>query len=175
MNTTLGNSKYDSVTRIVNLAGGKIVGRTRLQKVAYLLKAAGFEDDFDFEYKHYGPYSAELASSAKIATLLGTLSEIEQPASWGGTYSIFELTDNAGSRVDPATQFASTASNSDAVDLELAATAVFLSKEGFQDPWEETKRRKPEKVALKQGFDGAMQLLRQLKAIETPSELPRIV
>ena len=34
-----------------------------------------------------------------------------------------------------------------AIELELAATAAFLAREGQADPWGETARRKPEKAA----------------------------
>ena len=43
------------------------MGRTRLQKVAYLTQLAGFAGDFPFEYRHYGPYSEELAEATEIA------------------------------------------------------------------------------------------------------------
>jgi len=34
------------------IAGGRIVGRTKLQKIAYLLSIAGLEDGLPFVYKH---------------------------------------------------------------------------------------------------------------------------
>ena len=57
------------VAAIVRDAGGRIVGRTRLQKVAYLLSIAGLEEGLPFTYKHYGPYSEDLASAARDARL----------------------------------------------------------------------------------------------------------
>jgi hypothetical protein len=39
----------ERAANIVRDAGGSIVGRTRLQKIAYLLFAAGLEDAFSFE------------------------------------------------------------------------------------------------------------------------------
>ena len=46
-----------AVTALVNLNGGRIVGKTRLQKTVYLLKECGIDLGFDFDYHHYGPYS----------------------------------------------------------------------------------------------------------------------
>lgn len=161
-------------TSIVRDASGRIVGRTRLQKVAYLLHAAGLEDGFSFVYKHYGPYSEDLASSTSEASTLGLLREIEQQASWGGTYSTYSVLDDGP--VMPAenrTELANAAANADAVELELAATAVFLHKEGFQDAWLETARRKPEK-AQNGKLEKAKELYVQLSAIDTPIRLPRI-
>ena len=50
---------------IVRDAGGRIVGRTRFQKIAYLLSVAGFEDGLRFVYKHYGPFSEDLAVAVR--------------------------------------------------------------------------------------------------------------
>ena len=41
----------DKVAEIIRAAGGEIVGRTRLQKVAYLLELAGLGHGFRFEYR----------------------------------------------------------------------------------------------------------------------------
>ena len=63
------------VAAIIADAGGRVVGRTRLQKVAYFLNVTGLEDTFSFSYKHYGPYSEELALAARIANIFGDIAE----------------------------------------------------------------------------------------------------
>ena len=70
----------ERVSRIVQDAGGRLVGRTRLQKISYLLEVMGYGDGFSFAYKHYGPYSDQLTSAAKAATTLNLLSEEEHQA-----------------------------------------------------------------------------------------------
>ena len=161
---------------IVRDAGGKIVGRTRLQKIAYLLQLAGFGDDFAFEYRHYGPYSEDLANAIRVADVFGLVMETEQVANWGGLYSIFTSTEQAGAReIGPRATFAELASQIDSVELELAATAAFLSAaEGVPDPWEETARRKPEKVRDGR-IDKAKDAYRRLLALKTAKPLPNIV
>lgn len=164
--------KADRVARIVADAGGRVVGRTRLQKIAYLLYAAGFDDGFSFAYKHYGPYSEDLFHSARVAELLDLVRAEEQRAQWGGSYSTYS-TDARSTGLESRVRLAHLAVEADAVELELAATAVYLQKEGFLDPWAETARRKPEKAEggrLKR----AKALYRQLAAIETPEQLPGI-
>lgn len=162
------------VAGIVRDAGGRIIGRTRLQKVAYLLTATGLENGLLFSYKHYGPYSEDLAAAARDASLLGLLNETEQQASWGGTYSIYVVDEAPSSTVPSARRrLAAEAASADAIELELAATAVFLAKEGHSDPWRETARRKPEK-AENGRIDNARLLYRRLSAIETPVPLPPI-
>lgn len=159
---------------IVRDAGGRVVGRTRLQKVAYLLSVAGLEDGLSFTYKHYGPYSEDLTSAARYAELLGFMNETKQEATWGGTYSIYTVHESPSSSVPLARrQLASEAASADAVELELAATAVCLAKEGFTDPWGETARRKPEKAEGGR-IDRAKVLYGRLSLIETPVHLPAI-
>lgn len=163
------------VAAIIADAGGRVVGRTRLQKIAYLLTVTGMEDGLTFGYKHYGPYSEDLASAARLANLLGDLDETEHTTSWGGSYSVFTAQPPADAGGDnDRRQFATAAANSDAVELELAATAVFLAREGFQDPWSETARRKPEKADADR-LERAKNLLRTLSQIPTPQPLPPIV
>ena len=165
---------------IIRDAGGKLTGRTRLQKIAYLLEAAGLGVGFDFEYRHYGPYSDQLADALSKAAAARLIFEEEKPATWGGTYSIFTFT--AGAQVPPGPavsevrqDFITKAASADPIALELAATAVFLAKEGEPDeldPWRETERRKPEKAAV--SLKKAKDLYQTLQAINTPVRLPAI-
>ncbi len=76
-------SDFERVAQIVSDLGGRVVGRTKLQKIAYLLEATGLGEGFSFEYRHYGPYSEELTSAARSARLLGLLTEDECPTTWG--------------------------------------------------------------------------------------------
>ena len=162
----------EKAARIVRDAGGKVIGRTRLQKIAYLLEVTSLGEGFSFEYRHYGPYSEQLADAVSTASVFGVIKEEERPTNWGGSYSIFTC-----SLVTPTnenslrSQLISTASNADPIALELAATAIFLATHGEGNPWEETARRKPEKASR---IDKAKQLYADLKLIQTPVALPTI-
>ena len=57
----------DLVVSIIALNGGKLVGRTRLQKVVYLLHQCGLDGDLDFDYDKFGPFSADLARATDVA------------------------------------------------------------------------------------------------------------
>jgi uncharacterized protein len=167
---------------IIQDAGGELIGRTRLQKVTYLAQLVGFSDDFSFEYKHYGPYSEELAEAMEIATGLSLVEEDERRADWGGRYSIYSshggqvvgYVDDAHRRA-----FVRAAANIGAIELELAATAAFLySSEGFGqngkgDPWVETARRKPEK-ASEGRLERAKVAYLGLAQLPVPQPLPHI-
>ncbi len=160
------------VAAIVRDAGGEVVGRTRLQKIAYLLDVVGFGNGFRFSYRHYGPFSEDVADSAMLGALLGDLAEQERRAAWGGTYSIYSVAAKPEENVPLArTELAQMAAKADSIALELAATAVFLAKEGFDDPWGETARRKPEKVSGGR-LQQAQELLAKLRTIDVPTALP---
>ncbi|MBK1839709.1 hypothetical protein JHL17_20060 [Azospirillum sp. YIM B02556] len=161
---------------IVRDAGGEIVGRTKLQKVAYLLELAGFGEGFPFSYRHYGPYSENLADAIRMADAFGLVVEEERQASWGGGYSIYRATDHVGlaAQTDRAA-FARVAASVDSVELELAATAAYLAAvENSPDPWGETARRKPEK-ANGERMERAKAAYRLLRELKTDQPLPNIV
>ena len=163
--------------RLVNEAGGELIGRTRLQKVACLAKLAGLLDTFEFEYRHYGPFSERLATSMDIAAGLRIVEEQDKRAAWGGSYSIYRETDRTPKGDNPMRrQFVSEAAKIGAIQLELAATAAFLNvDEGLAGPeaWAETARRKPEK-AQEGRLESAQAAYRQLLRLSTPTPLPAI-
>lgn len=168
-----------AAARIVQDAGGELVGRTRLQKIAYLMQLAGFGDDFRFEYKHYGPYSEGLALAMEIAVALGPVKEEERLADWGGRYSVFRLGEHRDAPHSDRAKFVERAKQINAVELELAATAAYLfmtkGVEGlnFANPWEETRRRKPSKAA--QGrLERAICAYNDLRNSKTIKQLPEL-
>ena len=159
---------------IVRDAGGYIVGRTKLQKIAFFLEAAGVGAGFLFRYKHYGLYSEQLATAAQHAAALRLIVENESVANWGGQYSTFRTQLPPDPFTHPArARLAQEMVNADAVELELAATAAFLAYERFPDPWAETARRKPEKAESGR-LERARQLYERLRQIQTPQQLPAI-
>lgn len=161
------------VADIVRDAGGQVVGRTKLQKLTYLLVASGLEIELPFLYKHYGPYSEVLAIAAREAHLLGLLKEKEELTSWGGFYLTYSVDGKSDSDVPLARlDLARIANSADAVELELAATALFLAKEGrTKDVWSETERRKPEKASNGR-LDKAKALYQKLAAVVVPTPFP---
>jgi uncharacterized protein YwgA len=159
---------------IVRDAGCRIVGRTKLQKIGFFLEAAGIGSGFQFRYKHYGPYSDQLAAAAQHAAALRLIDEEEFVASWGGEYSIYSTQLAADPSAHPARALlAQEMAKADAVELELAATAAFLAQEGFPHPWAETARRKPEKSESGR-LERAKKLYSRLRQIATPQPLPAI-
>ena len=173
----MGYDLHTKAVAIVKDAGGRLVGRTRLQKVAYLTQLAGFAGDFPFEYRHYGPYSEELAEAMEIAVGLEMVKEEETESVSGAWYSIYS-TSPADADNDRA-RFIAAASKIGAIELELAATAAFLHvEEGYDgddssDPWEITAQRKPGKAA-KGRLRRAKAAYKRLCSIAAPRALPPI-
>lgn len=167
-------SVEENAADIIRDAGGKVVGKTRLQKMAYLLEISGLGTGFSFEYRHYGPFSEELANAVVIAQIADLITEEEHTALWGGSYSIFKSTsDSANDTVNELRkQVLELGMAANPISLELAATAAFLAKEGDSDPWAETEKRKPEKAA--KFLADAQALYRNLKLIATPIPMPGI-
>lgn len=169
-----GLTEAQRAAEIVRDAGGQIIGRTRLQKIAYILEAVGLGAGFPFRYKHYGPYSEQLADAAQTARIVGMLNEQEMPATWGGVYSIYHsMLPQENRALEARQRIARELVNVDAVELELAATALFLAYERFQDPWGETARRKPDKAEGGR-LQRARQLYQRLRSVPIPRPLPPI-
>jgi uncharacterized protein YwgA len=160
------------IAQIIDDAGGEIVGRTKLQKTTYLLTLAGFESRFRFGYKHYGPFSEDLAETAELAAAFELISEQQKQASWGGSYSVYTVQSVGSSEPSGRIGLAKAAAQSDAVLLELAATAAYLAQEGKPQPWAETARRKPDKAAEGR-LDSAKALYAKLRAASDDT-LPEI-
>lgn len=167
-----------SIVCVVRLVGGKLVGRTRLQKTIYLLQAAGWEGGFQFQYYHYGPYCEDLAEAANFGVVFNMMREEEHPTAWGSTYSTYTVDDLVANQPqtlpDKWQGLACTATKAGAIELELAATAVYLYKEeGINNPWEETSVRKSQKAGDGR-LNGAQKLYDSLRTV-APSlpDLPK--
>lgn len=162
----------NAIRNVVAAAGGRLIGKTRLQKTVYILKLAGLGPDFSFSYHYYGPYSEELSSSVRDAILDEIVQEEEDVAQWGGRYSIY-YADNPDDLDPNFRELVRTACSSDSVTLELAATAAFLKLSGVENWWEETRRRKPQK-ATDERVASAKALWQKLCLVETPQALPAL-
>jgi len=173
------------VRRIISDAGGELIGRIRLQKIAFLMTEAGFLSDFSFEYYHYGPYSEALDAAVKQACADKVVSEEEKATEWGTPYYIYRPgDDNAVANTENAAaeqekNFVTAAKAFPSVVLELAATTLYLyRREGFDrgdkgNPWLETERRK--KFKAREGrLRKAYEAYEALRLLPAQDRLPEI-
>ena len=168
-----------AVQEIIADAGGRLIGRTRLQKCTCSLELTGLGYGFQFSYRHFGPYSEELQIACSDADALGLIEEQRKTATWGGHYSVFLTSSDAEKQRDADVHAARidllrvmTAANP--VALELAVTAAFLAANEVDDAWHEVAERKEDK-ASKTALDAAKALYREMMAVRTPRPLPAIV
>lgn len=158
------------VTDVVSLnKDGKLVGKTRLQKTFFLLDQLGMNSGAEFSYHYYGPYSADVASAAEMATLLFDFEAAEKVSAVRSvSYTSYSSSQDKPTKLGAlSSSKAQAALNamaevSDTV-LELAATMVFLKKNGFPKKFvDEVRARKPLKATddrLKQ----AQELIKTLR------------
>lgn len=168
----MSNGTAKDVASIV-AAAGEIVGRTRLQKTAAVLEMAGVGFGFPFSYYKFGPFSDELVDSADRAVALGYVREEEHRAAWGGRYSIFRSTEVKLSGNPARDALINLSRDADSIVLELAVTAAFLAREGYDDPWGEVAERKPEKITRAR-ISSAKSLYRKFLLVPVPQPLPAI-
>lgn len=157
------------VAALVKAAGGRLVGRVRLQKIAYLIQQVRPEDvgDLEWSYHHYGPYSEKLDEQLIFAKLFNLIEEERKPrSSDGALYSIFKLGQGASEVPEPPAtvrRWVQYLQDKDSIILELAATAHWLfEKEQIADWREELRRRKTWKVEDGR-LEKALELLKDLQ------------
>ncbi len=164
----------DIVVNLVALNDNQLIGRTRLQKQAYLLDRCGANFGLQFTYHHYGPYCFALAGGADDAQAEKRIAIEEKPGRHGVPYAIFKSdkeTDYPSGlgklSNDKARSLLQKMKDISDIVLEIAATIVFLRDEWDYfdksriDPVDETKARKPLK-ATDDRIGKALDLLRDL-------------
>lgn len=143
-----------AVADIVAAAGGRLVSRVRLQKLAYLLDHLGADSGFGYVYHHYGPYSRDLDAAIFDADAFGLVEEkFERRKLDGARYSIFEVKVGAEMhhfsylRTERLRELAKRLASVNVTVLELAATAHWLAQGEKIKEWKaEIVRRKGSKA-----------------------------
>jgi len=151
------SDRSDLVRDIIAAAGGEVVGRIRMQKIAYLLDRLGMKVGLDFAYHHYGPYSEEITIALERARWLDKSIDEEERPSQSGYYSIFRSKNGAAGRPeqlgrlggDRAAEMIELINGETSVVAELAATIYWLQEEEQVEDWRtELRRRKPVKATV---------------------------
>lgn len=155
------------VADVIAAAGGRLVSRIRLQKIAYLLDKVGPAGGFSFSYHHYGPYSRDLDSAILDAQAFDKIEEdFERRKSDGARYSVFKLKKQPHTYSflidEQKRNLVKDLSNVNVTILELAATAHWLAEEERVGDWRaEIVRRKGAKTGGTR-LQEATKLLEQL-------------
>jgi uncharacterized protein YwgA len=135
---------------------GKLKSRKRMQKVVFLLQAAGCaEFDADFILHHYGPYSQDVAALTDQMVSAGLLLEEAEPNQQIGSSYSYRLSDSAknslerfereesgkqmAARLEPFQDRAEELFKTDLKELEYAATVVYFHRQ--QADWKKAERK----------------------------------
>jgi|SRR5208282_3388 len=161
---------HDIVTYVVALnEGGKVVGKTRLQKMVFLLDQCGLKSGCSYDYHYYGPFSAEIAEAAEDAYHLGQLNYEENPGFYAVPYGVYEIARPSANVPEAIGGLErrtvegklNLMGGYSAIELELAATLQYLQTRGFKDAAALVKELKPAK-ATPERLTHAQKLLRDL-------------
>lgn len=146
----------ETVAAVLHAASGTLIGRVRLQKIFYLLDQLGLRSGFDYDYHHYGPFSAGLSTAVADARAFRMIDEeIGARVSDGVVYSIYklkpgmEVTSAAYGKLGErrAKELVGALKDEDATVLELAATIHWLKYKEKISKWDEELRlRKGAKI-----------------------------
>lgn len=140
------------VVGIIALNGGRIVGKTRLQKTFYLLNACGLNTGVEFDYYKYGPFSSELAQTVDEAYAEKRIEIEEGVGRYRVPYKIFSTAEAAPESIgnldaDKVRKILKILDPYSALELEVAATIHYLKENGYGDEAvKEAKTRKPLKA-----------------------------
>ena len=158
------------VGAMICASDGKIEGKTRLQKTAYILQAKGLGfSDIVFDYYKQGPFSPEVIFAANDAKALGYISTGEGEGPHATPYTIFLSEEKSPQFEDcdqtkKILQALETIKPHTTLALELAATAVYLKNNGYADNYlEEIRKHKPLKAASDERMERVKKLLSDLE------------
>lgn len=163
--------REEIVAALLRAAGGRMVGRVRFQKVAFLLDKLGLNSGFEYNYGNYGPFSHDLDNAVADAEAFGLVEEtFDRRPIDGARYSIFELTADASRSPSNTGQLdvtvlerhLQTFVEADVTVLELAATANWLVEEEKVTDWRDELRLRKGLKAKGGRLDRAEALLREV-------------
>jgi uncharacterized protein YwgA len=160
----------DLVAGLVALNGGEIVGKTRLQKTVFLLEYCGLNSGLEFTYALFGPFSSDLAEAADDAVAMGVIQSEDKPGYHQVPYTIYRTQEVSPQKLgdlsrDKGQRILRTLDQFSAVELELAATLIYLGGDQKREQAElDTRQLKPLK-ATDQRIKRAWDLVEKLDAI----------
>lgn len=164
----------DMLVEVVKINDNKMVTKIRLQKTLYFLWEMGLlsgVDDPDFEYRHYGPFSEDLAFAADDAIAEEKLATETRFGHHSEPYTIFRTTEK---RCAPLTTGEHAQIRTalhvfrryTGMEMELASSVHFLHRHGYPGDAavNETRIRKPLK-ATEARLERARKLLREIEEL----------
>lgn len=155
------NKNINSILTLFQIVNN-VRGRTKLQKLVFILQQLGFNFEEDYIYHYYGPYSADLQLEVDYLVSQGYLAEQQNNSSY--FYSLrtkpynFKVDENLIESQDLVARL----SNNDYQFLEVLATIFYLKE--YDSPDEENIKAKLSflKSHLVEHFDSAFETYHSL-------------
>lgn len=125
----LMNKDYSSLLDLLDITGG-IEGRTKFQKIVFILQSKGFPFSFKYKYHFFGPYSSDLQLG--IEELVDN-NIVEEDGSDPYTYTLLENATKKENIFSINKKFIDYLNNADFRILELVSTIIYLKEIGYKD------------------------------------------
>ncbi len=126
------NNVNDSLNKILALVSiaNEIEGRTKFQKIVFILKSKGVKFHETFKYHYYGPFSADLQLEIEELVDRNLLNE---KTSLPYKYSLKQKHKIEDDSIKEKVDLIKFLCNQDYQNLELVSTIYFLQNNGFTD------------------------------------------
>lgn len=124
-------SRIERISTLLAAGGGKVIGRKKLHKLAYLCQEAGTDLGQSFVFHYYGVYSPSLADDLAIAERWNEITE-----TYNGQSYVIEL--NSKSQAEKEAYSADefkivrALAGEEPAILEVLSTIVYLNRHGFK-------------------------------------------
>ncbi len=159
---------------IINISGGKIEGRKKIQKIIYIIQqlSSPFSNPYEYRWNYYGVFSEELASEIHMGQAFGILGESYKEEYGYRTY-IIEATDSSnssdiGANVQLNNVIRFLASKEPRI-LEVISSIMYFQNKGLDKEEVENKLRELKghlSAFFEEAFDAHTELVGLMEGLE---------
>lgn len=149
-------SRIKKINQLLTAAGGKVIGRKKFHKLAYLCQEAGTDLGQSFVFHYYGVYSPSLADDLSLAERWKEITETQEGPSY-----VIELNPelHPGKETDfsGGLKVAQALAGEEPAVLEVLSTIIYLDRHDFSGQ-NLVGKLEDLKGHLKKYFERALQL-----------------
>ena len=156
------NQNMEKILALVKLTNNKVEGRTKFQKLVYILKNHGADFKYKFKYHYFGPYSTNLQLEIEELVDQGVL--IEK----GFNPYIYQIRDEMVNNINMAVlddkkELITYLNSQDYQKLELLSTIYYLINTGIKNKEVIRNKLKILKPNLEHKIDSAFAIYQKLQ------------
>jgi uncharacterized protein YwgA len=151
---------------IANCHDQQVIGRTKLQKIIYLLQECGLPSNYSYSMYFYGPYSEDVKADLAVLKYSHIIDEtLASKKGEEGEYYVLKVIDKEFEPIDLSNwrDAIEEMDNTDSVILELAATYVEFRDSGYDEKEAEERVRRMKGLKCGHGnLKAALDLIQNL-------------